>query len=76
MDDGIEQNPAYGTARILDLQDKYGFLLPAIGSLTPRFTPTGLSKPSKIEPSTRRPKNLRDLLYMPRTRLGYNDLGA
>jgi hypothetical protein len=25
MDDGIEQNPAYGTARTLDLQQKYIF---------------------------------------------------
>jgi len=41
MDDGIEQNPAYGTARTFDLQDKRGILLSDIRDLTPRFTPTG-----------------------------------
>jgi hypothetical protein len=41
MDDGIEQNPAYRTARTFDLQEKSELLLLANRGLTPRFTPTG-----------------------------------
>jgi hypothetical protein len=44
MDGGIEQNPAYGTARTLDLQEKRGFIL-LKGILTPRFTSTGVKMP-------------------------------
>jgi excisionase family DNA binding protein len=42
MDGGIEQNPAYGTARTSNLQDKRGIILSDIGDLTPCYTPTAL----------------------------------
>ena len=38
MDGGIEQNPAYGTARILDLQVKLCYLLPLEARLTTILT--------------------------------------
>jgi hypothetical protein len=41
MDGGIEQNPAYGTARTFTLQEKRGDALFVGRHLTPRSTPTG-----------------------------------
>ena len=44
MDGGIEQNPAYGTARTPYLQEKRREHLVFQSSLTPRFTPTESEK--------------------------------
>ncbi len=41
MDGGIEQNPAYGAARIFYLQDKQECVTSGMRSLTPPGTPTG-----------------------------------
>ncbi len=49
MDGGIEQNPAYGTARTHHLQVKVGFTPPDTESLTPLFIPTASVNQADIQ---------------------------